>query len=376
MPDTSLPHPTHKTHPALQRFWEFLLFLPPSVLMGYLIHVRQLRAEQPSNLFIWIADSYIYWGFWWLILPLLRRVAAKWSDQGKLSARHLIYHSLLSVPASFLNLAVSVYGSITVFREDPGFAHFWSQYVPTALRFLPVSMLMYATIVGILIAGNLRRKLREEQERTLQLREESTRSQLAALQGQVNPHFLFNTLNSLDVLIRSGQSAEASHLLHQLSDLLRTSLGQQREMTHSLESELRIVDLYLSIEQLRFSDRLMIKKRIDSSLLEHTLPAFALQTLVENAVRHGISRKVGDGLIEISAILAGNHLSLSVCDNGPGNGDGNTISEGTGVGLANLKRRLSLLYGRDNLLSSNRTADQKTEYRIDIPEMHGENRSS
>lgn len=335
--------------------------------MGYLIHVRQLRAEQPSNLFIWIADSYIFWGFWWLVLPLLRRVAAKWSDQGKLTFRHVIYHSLLSVPAALLNLAASVYGSITVFREDPGFAYFWSQYVPTALRFLPVSMLVYASVVGILIAGNLRRRLREEQERALQLREEATRSQLAALQGQVNPHFLFNTLNSLDVLIRSGQSTEASNLLHQLSDLLRTSLGQQRELTHTLENELRIVDLYLSIERVRFSDRLMIRKGIEGTLLHHTLPVFALQTLVENAIRHGIARKVGEGVIEITVTLADNFVLIAVADNGPGENSENGLSVSTGVGLANLRRRLSLLYGREGLLQSARTKDHKTEYQLSIP---------
>ncbi len=335
--------------------------------MGYLIHVRQLRAEQPSNLFIWIADSYIYWGFWWLALPLLRRVASKWSDQGKLTLRHVIYHSFLSVPAALLNLAVSVYGSITVFREDPGFAYFWSQYVPTALRFLPVSMLMYASIVGILIAGNLRRKLREEQEQALQLREEATRSQLAALQGQVNPHFLFNTLNSLDVLIRSGQSTEASNLLHQLSDLLRTSLGQQRELTHTLENELRIVDLYLSIERVRFSDRLTISKQIESSVTGFHVPIFALQTLVENAIRHGIAKKVGPGVLEVIAGRVGDDLSIKVRDNGPGKSEPASLSEGTGVGLANLGRRLSLLYGRDDLLCSRRIDNEVTEYRLDVP---------
>lgn len=375
-PVTESPRHQGWQHALRQRVIELACFVPPAIFMGGLIHIRQLRNSLESSLPVWILDSFVFWLFWWLVLPLLRRLTVYWSSAGKLTTRQIGYHALLSIPLGFLNMAMSVYGSILIFGEDPGWNHFVNEYVPTALRFLPLTMLIYAAIIGMLSVAMIRLRLRAEEERAARLREESMQARLQVLQGQIHPHFLFNTLNSLDVLIRSGNPDDASQLLHRLATLLRTSLQSSASPLHSCADELQIVETYLAIEQLRFSDRLTIARDIDPHIASWPVPKFCIQTLVENAMRHGIARKSGPGVLGIRIGAIESLLQIQISDSGPGVSELTTASHQPGTGLENLRSRLGLIYASStSLLTSERRGDL-TIFTLRLPARSPENHAT
>ncbi len=183
------------------------------------------------------------------------------------------------------------------------------------------------------------------QDRQQALRELAVSAQLAALRAQVNPHFLFNSLNSIAQLIATDpQKAEAC--VERLGDIYRYLLQRAHADFVPLAEELSVAESYLEIERARFGDALTVEEHIDVRARDLLLPSLILQPLVENAVKHGISRKVGGGRVTIEAHVSGGDLRLAVRDTGVGLRDGATIFE-HGVGLRNVRDRLLRLYGDD-----------------------------
>jgi sensor histidine kinase YesM len=170
-------------------------------------------------------------------------------------------------------------------------------------------------------------------------------AQLTTLRSQLNPHFLFNALNSVVTLIPRDQDG-ATRMVVRLADLLRATLGMAEQQEIELARELDMVKNYLDIELVRFPDRLAVRWEIDDDVGRTLVPAFVLQPLVENAIVHGVSRRSGPGEITIGARVRDSMLELSVRDNGPGpSSTGNRSSRtGAGIGLANLRARLQRLY--------------------------------
>jgi two-component system LytT family sensor kinase len=163
---------------------------------------------------------------------------------------------------------------------------------------------------------------------------------------QLNPHFLFNSLNAITVLVRDQNTRDASRMLELLSGLLRQVLQSRKDQEVTLDHELRFTERYLAIEQVRFSDRLKLRWSIDDSVRDALVPEFILQPLVENAIRHGVA-KLGDrGTIEVSGQHANGQVILCVRDNGPGYSPGSQ----SGVGLANTRARLATLFGNAGAL--------------------------
>ncbi len=168
-------------------------------------------------------------------------------------------------------------------------------------------------------------------------------ARFAALEARLNPHFLFNTLNTVNVLIRDGERGAATRMVEQLSDLLRRTLRPDRPAEVPLADELELVRGYLAIEQVRFSDRLRVSYDIPRATEPALIPSFALQHLVENAVRHGIARRSEPGTVTIAARQEGEMLIVSVSDDGPGITPAGSAT--TGHGLDNTRRRLAALHG-------------------------------
>ncbi|HYW32232.1 MAG TPA: histidine kinase [Gemmatimonas sp.] len=169
-------------------------------------------------------------------------------------------------------------------------------------------------------------------------------AQLTTLRSQLNPHFLFNALNSVVTLIPRDQEG-ATRMVVRIADLLRATLGMAEEQEITLRRELEMVRNYLDIELVRFPDRLAVRWDVDPTLHDVLVPAFALQPLVENAIVHGVSRRSGAGEIVIGARIQQDVVELSVRDNGPGLVSALTGSRTrNGIGLANLRARLHRLY--------------------------------
>jgi sensor histidine kinase YesM len=227
------------------------------------------------------------------------------------------------------------------------------------LRRLSVSMvfgfhgnvLSYWAILGIQSAFHHYRRYQEREQQALRLELRAseltgqlTRAQLSALKMQLQPHFLFNTLNAIAVLVRQRDTDHAEEMLARLGDLLRWVLDDVDAQEVPLRRELEYVQLYLSIEQVRFADRLRIDISADQNALDAAVPHMCLQPLVENAVRHGIGRRAAAGTIAIRASEADGKLRVHVKDDGPGFEAG-AEQVTLGIGLANTRARLLQLYG-------------------------------
>jgi len=191
------------------------------------------------------------------------------------------------------------------------------------------------------IVGDRVRTLREAELRRL-----ADRAELRALQAQINPHFLFNALNTLYGLV-PRQASAAREMVVSLADVFRYFLRNE-ETTIALEEELRIVEAYLRIETLRLGAKLRQEIRVDAEALRVPIPILSIQPLVENAVKHGIASKTAGGLVRLEAHVSAGKLDILVEDTGPGfRPDGPDAKPGAGVGLQNVARRLRLTYGPD-----------------------------
>jgi LytS/YehU family sensor histidine kinase len=205
----------------------------------------------------------------------------------------------------------------------------------------------------------------EREVQLARLAEQLAGARFAALEAQVNPHFLFNTLNTIAVRARDGDTAGTVWMVEQLSDLLRRTLRRHRASEVRLEEELDLVDQYLAIEQARFPDRLHPVVDIDDAVRDAAIPGFALQHLVENAIRHGIAKRSDAGQIEIAARRTGDILEVSVADDGTGIDEEAALPPGRGI--ANTRERLRGMYADRASLDLAPRAGGGTIARLRVP---------
>lgn len=214
-------------------------------------------------------------------------------------------------------------------------------YISWVLTNLPWSVFLYFTVLGCIYAFTYYREAREREAQQSTLAAQLAEARLGALRMQLNPHFLFNSLNAITVLVRDQNTRDASRMLELLSGVLRQVLHSNNRKEVALDEELRFMEKYLAIEQVRFSDRLRVHWSIDSNVRDTLVPEFILQPLVENAIRHGVSKRGDAGLIEIRGLESNGDIVLSVRDDGPGF----VASSEAGVGLGNTRARLDTLFG-------------------------------
>jgi LytS/YehU family sensor histidine kinase len=178
--------------------------------------------------------------------------------------------------------------------------------------------------------------------KSLELQKQLSAAHLRALQMQLEPHFLFNTLYAITTLVELGRQKEAAAMLGHLNAILKSTLKRTTPEKVPLSQELEMIENYLAIEQVRFADRLQIEVKVEPGALDGLVPCFLLQPIVENAVRHGIAHCENDGWIEASARRDGHSLHLRVRDTGPGMSK--PQQNGHGIGLKNTRERLTHFY--------------------------------
>jgi signal transduction histidine kinase len=241
---------------------------------------------------------------------------------------------------------------------------------------LPFGVAVYLCVVGIEHATRYFIDAREREVQVARLSEQLSSARFATLQAQLNPHFLFNTLNTITVLVRDNDRQGAVSIIEHLSELLRRTLSRHQANEVTLGEELDLVRQYVAIEQARFSDRLRPDFRIPESLLSAAIPSFALQHLVENAIRHGIAKHTDAGLLLVTANRSGDVLEISVIDDGVGIDPDAPVPPGHGID--NTRERLRALYGQRASLEITRRAEGGTiailrvPYRELRPEPNGE----
>ena len=206
-------------------------------------------------------------------------------------------------------------------------------------------LVSYAAVVAVVEALIVRRALAERQRQTMRLEHSLTRARLDYLEAQLQPHFLFNSLGAVSELAYDSP-ATASHVLQQLSAVFRTALAQRADEV-TLGEELIALEPYLDIQRVRFADWLMIEYDVADTAVDCLVPRFVLQPLVENAIRHGLAGRSAAGTIRIRAAVENDDLMVCVSDDGVGLA--RAARPGRGIGLANVRERLSILYGNDRL---------------------------
>ena len=232
-------------------------------------------------------------------------------------------------------------------------------YLAVALRQDLLVWIAVAAIVGA--AETARRTVQSRLERQ-QLRTQVAEQRLIALTGQLQPHFLFNTLQGISTLIHRDPDA-ADEMLSKLSDLLRDLLKHRDAALVTVEDELKYVRTYLDISKVRFADRLSFSIDADPSVMQATVPLFILQPLVENALNHGIGSRAQGGAISVRALTAGRQLVLEIEDNG----GGLTERSGDGIGLTNTRERLLAMYGENQKFDILQNERGGVTARIEVP---------
>ena len=223
---------------------------------------------------------------------------------------------------------------------------------------------IYAAVLGVATTLGYHRQFRERELRAAQLETQLALAQVQALKMQVHPHFLFNTLHAVTVLIREDP-AGATRVVTRLGDLLRLTLSRATTAQVSFRRELEILTLYLEIERTRFQDRLEIAYDVQPNTLGALVPDLILQPLVENAIRHGVSPNPGTGRIEVRSLRDGHWLTLEIRDNGAGLAEGHGRPEG--IGLTTTRARLERLYGPQQQLTLENLPAGGCVARIRIP---------
>jgi sensor histidine kinase YesM len=227
----------------------------------------------------------------------------------------------------------------------------------------PEFLLIYLVLLLSTFAIDYFRKYRDRELRTAQLEASLQAAKLSALQSQLNPHFLFNALNAVSALMyRDVEAADA--MLARIGELLRLTLAADGSHEIRLSEELELLERYLDIERIRFAERLAITVDVPDSALEVHVPPFALQPLVENAIRHGVARRSEGGKVLVSARRVDGRLQLRVVDDGPGL-PAEKVREG--IGLRNTRDRLQQLYGTSQQLAFRKPDAGGLEVLMELP---------
>lgn len=271
------------------------------------------------------------------------------------SAFHLAILATIFLAELLRGMVRQFFGANQIFALYPA-ASQW--YATLALYVTTV----FATAIPIKVWNSARNeRLLESKERLL------TQARLSALSSQINPHFLFNTLNTLSSLIRTNPE-EARKVVYKLSNILRRLLRKNDNFS-PLREELSFIEDYLSIEQQRFGDKLRVRKNIDPATLDLQVPAMVLQPVVENSLKHGLSRKVDGGLLTIESRLVDGRLQLLIADDGVGIEPARleTLLEQGGIGMSNVNERLKVLFGDKYRLSVHSRPGEGTRTEVDLP---------
>ena len=310
----------------------------------------------------------LYWNLWTCLTPLVLWLGKRYPLEHSLWKRNLPLHVLSfigimcvhSLGAAYLFLKLQPFGAPQ--RAVP----FLTQWKGRLLGNSSFAIIIYGGILGAGYAVDYYRKYREREIQTSQLKAQLVEAQLQSLRMQLQPHFLFNTLNGIAGLVRNLENKAAVDMISGLSQLLRHALANSDRQEVTLREELDFLELYLDIEQMRFSDRLSVEMKIEPDTLEALVPNLILQPLAENAIRHGIARQVSAGTVRINARIQSGLLQINIDDDGPGL-TAEADPEGSGIGLRNTRDRLERLYGDEYKFEVRNRASRGVEVMLLIP---------
>lgn len=321
------------------------------LLQAYMHHYVYAEIKDLGE-FNWWREApvpYLNFLFWALLCPLAYIVYTRWPLNVRPVWKNVGMQLLFGLLIASVH-EVTTSGIYYYILNRIGDFPWNEEYRSFALNALPPAILQrfmeYWTLLSVLIAVDYARQTREKQTQLLKLRNELQISQLNALKKQLQPHFLFNTLNTVSALMDTDVNG-ARKVLSRLGQLLRASLDKDQRDIVPLKREVELIGNYLGIESVRFQDRLLVTYAIPHELNEAQVPSMVLQPLVENAIKHGPDATSDRVEINVRAEERDGTLALTVTDNGKGCSDVSNAMEHGGIGLRNVRDRLQLLYGQD-----------------------------
>jgi signal transduction histidine kinase len=331
-------------------------------------YADSIQTSAPASFPVILFWSLVIWSYWALLAPLIFRLAERMPLGRERLIRATLAHFALSLLFGLSHIALFALLGTLFGQSRPGVTITFPGEFGRGVRvFLYVELILYWAILGAAAARDSYRKYRERETRARELETQLGLARLEALRMQIRPHFLFNALNTVAMLVRNNENKQAVEMVAGLGELLRSSLDDSAGQEVPLAAELGFVRRYLAIEEFRFPDRLRIEVDVPDELLEAEVPNLILQPLVENAIRHGVARSSSSGLVRITARRANGWLELSVEDDGPGLPAGWRPEAGGGIGLRNVRSRVEQLYGdRQEFLLQN-VEPQGAAARLRIP---------
>ncbi len=303
-----------------------------------------LRVREPDVSFGAVAmPQYLRVVYWAALTPMVTRLRRLVPLHRGRWAGGIAFH----LTASFLVMAAFFLGRMLfiLLREGESMAGFWEMAHRSFFGRNIIDMAFYWAVIAFGHMQQLQQRVRNEAVKAAQLESRLMETELKALKQQLHPHFLFNTLNTIAVLVREKRNDDAVQLIARLSSLLRMSLDGTRVHEVTVRQELEFLEPYLEIQKVRFQDRLTVRLRIADGALDARIPHMLLQPLVENAIVHGVTARSEPGTVEIRGEARDGALHLEVRDDGPGfaHPPGGRVREG--IGISNTRERLAKLYG-------------------------------
>ena len=365
----------HSTSRAMRAAIPYAGWFAAWTLFGLVLFAQDFAVSQRATpaedwrplLYCWLIQAYV----WALLSIVVRWLSRRLPIAGQQVWRGLAGHLPLSIVLALASIALV--DALGLWLKIPWYLpDFWSVFRSSLTVRLPVDVFTYWLLLGFWEISRGHEKYRQQKQLALQselqlsdLRTQLATAQLAALKNQLQPHFLFNTLNSIMALVRRHESAPAEQMLERLGDLLRCVLRDSNAQEVSLGDELELIRLYLDIERVRFQDRLQVEIEVKPELLESMVPNMCLQPLVENAIHHGIGKSSGVGKVLIKSTKLGDSLRIEVHDNGSRSDTGQRQS--SGIGLSNTRARLRSLYGDEGRVGIEARAGGGTLATLVIP---------
>ena len=346
MRNSVIHNKTEKIQPFLHWKWVLFIWIIIALTSSTTLYYNLQHIGRPTpwlEIFPIRLAVWLFWGAWAiLVFRLAKKVRF---DRGK-----MLYALLIHIPFSILSILinVAVYAilaytfGLDAFAETP----FKIIYKTLLLGLFDWYFLVYWGIVLVTYAFDYFQKNQQKKLREIQLESQLVQAQLQALKMQLQPHFLFNSLNTIASLIRQKESDTAVSMLSDLSDLLRLTLIQKDKQVVSLEQELNFIQRYLALERQRFPDKIDLTIDVDPKLMGASVPNFLLQPIIENAIKHGLAKKLNARKLQIQGRKIGTMLQLKIFNEGNILADSFNLELQTGIGLSSTLDRLQQLFAQ------------------------------
>jgi len=380
--DTHTPGRTPADHWAIFRIQLLLIFAISTLMVIGLPGTREWRraAEESHMYTVMRGWDGLAWYVWLAAAPIMMQLIRRFPlVRGRIRASLtglLLGSALLYLTVTHVRFVLHVVPDLIWGSPDRDWLFDRQTYTYNTFAMLPLDFLTYCGFFALSFSIDYYYRNRQRTEETVQLQlktaqlqSDLARAELAALRGQLHPHFLFNSFNALATLVRQQKNDQAVEIIAQLSELLRLAIDRTGLHEIPLHQELDFIRRYLDIEQLRYGEKLRTEFSVEPGALNVLVPNIVLQPLVENAIKHAISLRTNPGLVRVSAGRSGERLHVAVVDDGPENPPPEVPAgrKRQGIGLANSRAQLEKLYGTNYRLEVMKRPEGGTTIHLDLP---------